>query len=102
LFLLARGQSIYDEASAFSRWVRSKHLDPKPEVVQMCIDEIKQGNLSTDPRRKPEAKPEQETCEDMLSYMHDGKNPISDFGGRIRGQDAVEFAEKWMKEDQHK
>ena len=30
----------------------------------------------------------------MLSYMHDGKNPISNFEGRIRGKDAVEFAEK--------
>jgi len=29
----------------------------------------------------------------MLSYMHDGKNPIGDFEGRIRGKDAVEFAE---------
>jgi hypothetical protein len=35
----------------------------------------------------------------MLSYMHDGKNPIGDFEGRIRGKDAVEFAENWLKED---
>jgi len=35
----------------------------------------------------------------MLSYMHDGKNPIGDFEGRIRGKDAVEFAEKWLKDD---
>ena len=27
-------------------------------------------------------------------YLHDGKNPIGDFEGRIRGKDAVEFAEK--------
>jgi len=31
--------------------------------------------------------------ENMLGYMHDGKNPIGDFEGRIRGKDAVEFAE---------
>ena len=36
---------------------------------------VPSGNLSTDPRRRPEAKPEQEECENMLSYMHDGKNP---------------------------
>jgi hypothetical protein len=101
MFVLARGQStLRDEAfSVFSRWVWSKHLDPKPEVVQMCIDEIKSGNLSTDPRRRPDAKPEQEECENMLSYMHDGKNPIGDFEGRIRGKNAVEFAEKWLKDD---
>lgn len=101
MFVLARGQStLRDEAfSVFSRWVWSKHLDPNPEVVQMCIDEIKKGNLSTDPRRRPEARPEQEDCENMLSYMHDGKNPIGDFEGRIRGKDAVEFAEKWLKDD---
>jgi len=58
----------------FSRWVWSKHLDPGPEVVQMCIDEIKSRNLSTDPRRRTEARAEQD-CENMLSYMHDGKNP---------------------------
>ncbi len=101
MFVLARGQStLRDEAfSVFSRWVWSKQLDPKPEVVQMCIDEIKGGNPSTDPRRRPEAKPEQEECENMLSYMHDGKNPISNFAGRIRGKDAIEFAEKWLKEE---
>jgi hypothetical protein len=66
----------------------------------MCIDEIKKGNLSTDPRRQPEAKPKQEECENMLSYMPDGKNPIGDFEGRIRGKDAIEFAEKWLKDDQ--
>lgn len=40
----------------------------------MCIDEIKSRNLSTDPRRRTEARAEQD-CENMLSYMHDGKNP---------------------------
>ncbi|MGZ8847485.1 MAG: HEAT repeat domain-containing protein [Pyrinomonadaceae bacterium] len=104
LFALARGQNtLRDEAfSVFSRWVWSKHLDPKIEFVQMCVEEIKQGNLSTDPRRRPEAKPEQEECEHMLSYMHDGKNPVDNFSGRIRGKDAVEFAEKWIKESDRK
>jgi len=27
------------------------------------------------------------------------KYPIADFKGRIRGKDAVEFAEKWLKDD---
>jgi len=31
--------------------------------------------------------------------MHDGKNPIGDFEGRIRSKDAVEFAENWLKKD---
>lgn len=101
LFTLARGHStLRDEAfSVFSRWVWSKHLEAKPEVVRMCIDEIKRGNLSTDPRRKPEPSEEQNECEQMFSYMHDGKNPIDNFEGRIRGQDAIEFAEKWLKDN---
>jgi hypothetical protein len=104
LFALARGQStLRDEGfSVFSRWVWAKHLDPNPEFVGICIEEIKKGNLSTDPRRKPEAKPEQEECEDMLSYMRDGKNPIDNFEGRIRGKDAAEFAQKWLKDNSGK
>lgn len=104
LFALARGQNnLRDDAfSVFSRWVWSKHLDPKPEVVQMCIDEIKKGNLSTDPRRKPEPSEEQNDCEIMFSFMNNGRNPIDDFAGRIRGKDAVEFAEKWLKENTKK
>lgn len=104
MFSLARGQNtLRDEAfSVFSRWVWSKHLEPKIEFVQMCIEEIKHGNLSTDPRRRPEAKAEQEDCEHMLSYMNDGKNPVSNFSGRIRGKDAVEFAEKWIKDNDRK
>jgi hypothetical protein len=78
----------------FSRGVWSKHLDP--EQVQMCIDEIKSGNLSTNSAK---ARPEQEECENMLSHMHDGKNPIGDFEGRIRGKDAIEFAEQRLKDD---
>lgn len=101
LFALARGQNtLRDEAfSVFSRWVWSKHLDPQTEFVQMCVEEIKKGNLSSDPRRQPEARPEQEACEYMLSYMHDGQNPVNNFSGRIRGKDAVAFAEKWIKDN---
>lgn len=101
LFTLARGHSTLrtDAFSVFSRWVWSKHLDPNRDAVEMCIAEIKSGNLSTDPRRQPFAKEEQEDCENMFSYMRDGKNPINDFAGRIRGQDAVEFAQKWLKEN---
>jgi len=29
-------------------------------------------------------------------------NPIDNFDGRIRGADAVEFAEKWLTEDKQK
>jgi hypothetical protein len=96
LLALARGQNTLrdDALSFFSRWVWSKHLDPKPEVVQMCVDEIRKGNLSTDPRRKPEPSEEQNDCEIMFSFMNNGKNPIDDFAGRIRGKDAVEFAER--------
>lgn len=103
MFTLARSHSTLrdDSFSVFSRWVWSKHLEAKPEVVQLCIDEIKHGNLSTDPRRKPEAGQEQEECEIMFSYMHDGKNPIDNFEGRIRGKDAIEFAEKWLKQNNH-
>jgi hypothetical protein len=71
--------------------------EPTLQFVHICIDEIKQGNLSTDPRRRPEAKPEQEECEYMLSFMHDGKNPVDNFAGRVRGKDAVAFAETWLK-----
>jgi hypothetical protein len=99
LFTLARGQStVRDEGfSVFSRWVWAKHLDPNREFVQICVDEIKKGNLSTDPRRRPEAGEEQNECELMFSYMNNGKNPIGDFDGRVRGKDAVEFGEKWLK-----
>jgi hypothetical protein len=101
LFMMARGHgTLRDDAfSVFSRWVWSKHLDPNPEAVKMCMAEIEGGNLSTDPRRQPFASEEQEDCENMFSYMHNGKNPINDFEGRIRGKDAVEFAQKWLKEN---
>jgi hypothetical protein len=100
LFTLVRGKSaMRDEGfSVFSRWVWSIKREPTLQFVRICIDEIKQGNLSTDPRRRPEAKSEQEECEYMLSFMHDGKNPVDDFAGRVRGKDAVAFAEKWLKE----
>jgi hypothetical protein len=100
LFALVRGKSTIrdDGFSVFSRWVWSKKLEPKPEFVQICIDEITKGNLSTDPRRKPEAGSEQEECELMLSFMNNGQNPIGDFEGRKRGSDAVAFAKKWLKE----
>lgn len=100
LFALVRGKStIRDDAfSVFSRWVWSIKQEPIPEFVQICSDEIKAGNLSTDPRRRPEASEEQDECELMLSFMNNGKNPIGDFEGRVRGKDAVAFAEKWLKE----
>ncbi|HMH42951.1 MAG TPA: HEAT repeat domain-containing protein, partial [Pyrinomonadaceae bacterium] len=100
MFTLVRGKStIRDEGfSVFSRWVWSVKREPDPAFVRICIDEIKQGNLSTDPRRQPEAKSEQNECEQMLSFMNNGKNPIGDFEDRVRGKDAVAFAEKWLKE----
>jgi hypothetical protein len=99
LFTLVRGKSgMRDEGfSVFSRWVWSMNREPTLQFVHICSDEIKQGNLSTDPRRRPEAKPEQEECEYMLSFMHDGKNPVDNFAGRVRGKDAVAFAETWLK-----
>ena len=100
LFVLVRGKSkIRDDGfSVFSRWVWSIKQEPNPEFVHICIDEIKKGNLSTDPRRRPEASSEQDECELMLSFMNNGKNPVGDFEGRVRGKDAVAFAEKWLKE----
>ena len=100
LFTLVRGKSaMRDEGfSVFSRWVWSMKREPTLQFVHICIDEIKQGNLSTDPRRRPEARPEQDECEYMLSFMHDGKNPVDNFAGRVRGKDAVTFAEQWLKE----
>jgi hypothetical protein len=100
LFLLVRGRStMRDEGfSVFSRWVWSIKQEPNHEFVRVCIDEIKKGNVSTDPRRRPEASSEQDDCELMLSFMNNGKNPIDDFQGRVRGKDAIAFAEKWLKE----
>lgn len=100
LFVLVRGKSkIRDDGfSVFSRWVWSIKQEPIPAFVHVCVDEIKQGNLSTDPRRRPEPSEEQNECELMLSFMRNGKNPIDDFAGKARGKDAVEFAEKWLKE----
>ena len=100
LFVLVRGKSkIRDDGfSVFSRWVWSIKQEPNPEFVHICIDEIKQGNLSADPRRRPEASSEQNECELMLSFMNNGKNPVGDFEGKVRGKDAVAFAEKWLKE----
>jgi hypothetical protein len=100
LFTLVRGKSkIRDDGfSVFSRWVWSIKQEPNPEFVHVCIDEMKHGNLSTDPRRRPEASSEQNECELMLSFMNNGKNPVGDFEGRVRGKDAVAFAEKWLKE----
>jgi hypothetical protein len=34
----------------------------------------------------------------MLSFMNNGKNPIDDFNGRVRGSNAVAFAKKWLQE----
>lgn len=100
LFVLVRGKSKLrdDGFSVLSRWVWSVKQEPLPEFVHICVDEIKQGNLSTDPRRRPEASSEQDECEIMLSFMNNGKNPIGDFAGRVRGRDAITFAEKWLKE----
>ena len=100
LFTLVRGKSkIRDDGfSVFSRWVWSIKQEPNAEFVHVCIDEIKHGNLSTDPRRRPEASSEQDDCELMLSFMNNGKNPVGDFEGRVRGKDAAAFAEKWLKE----
>jgi hypothetical protein len=100
LYLLVRGKSALrdDGFSVFSRWVWSVNREPDPEFVQICSDEIEKGNLSADPRRRPEAGEEQNECELMLSYMNNGKNPITDFDGRIRGSIAVAFAKKWLKE----
>lgn len=100
LFTLARGKStIRDDAfSVFSRWVWSIKQDPIPEFVTICVAEIKKGNLSTDPRRKPEPSEEQQECELMFSYMSNGKNPIGEFDSRVRGSDAVAFGQTWLQE----
>jgi hypothetical protein len=100
LFVLVRGKSELrdDGFSVLSRWVWSVKQEPLPEFVHVCLDEIKQGTLSTDPRRRPEASHEQDECEIMLSFMNNGKNPIEDFAGRVRGKDAIVFGEKWLKE----
>jgi len=100
LFVLVRGQSKLrdDGFSVFSRWVWSVKQEPQPEFVRVCIDEIRKGNLSIDPRRRPEAAAEQDECEIMFSFMNNGKNPIDDFAGRVRGKDAVAFGERWLKE----
>jgi hypothetical protein len=100
LFVLVRSKSpIRDDGfSVFSRWVWSTEHEPQPEFVKICVDEIEKGNLSTDPRRRPEVNSEQNECELMLSYMHNGNNPIHDFAGRTRGSDAVAFAKKWLQD----
>ena len=100
LFVLVRSKStVRDEGfSVFSRWVWSVKREPNPAFIEICIDEIAKGNLSTDPRRRPEPSPEQEDCEEMLSFMNNGKNPIGDFEGRIRGSDALAFAKEWLIE----
>jgi hypothetical protein len=100
LFTLVRGKSTIreDAFSVFSRWVWSIKRDPIPEFVTICVAEIKKGNLSTDPRRKPEPGEEQQECELMFSYMSNGKNPIGEFDSRVRGSDAVAFGQKWLQE----
>ena len=100
LYFLVNGKSTIrnDSFSVFSRWVWSADREPDPTFVQICIEEIGKGNLSTDPRRRPEASSEQEECELMLSYMNNGQNPIQDFAGRIRGSEAVIFAKTWLKQ----
>jgi hypothetical protein len=100
LFALARSNSSVREGgfSVLSRQVWANHREPSVALVTLCVEEIQKGTLSTDPRRKPPAGEEQEDCENLLSFMNNGKNPISDFEGRIRGSDAVAFAKKWLKE----
>ena len=84
--------------SVLSRQVWANHREPSVALVKMCQEEIEKGTLSTDPRRKPPAGESQESCEELLSFMNNGKNPISDFEGRVRGANAVAFAKKWLQE----
>ena len=100
LFVLAQSNSPVREEgfSVLTRQVWGNHREPSIALVKMCREEIEKGTLSTDPRRKPEAKEEQNDCEELLSFMNNGKNPISDFEGRVRGANAVAFAKKWLQE----
>ena len=100
LFALARSKSAVREEgfSVLVRQVWANHRDPSVVLVKMCSDEIERGTLSTDPRRRPPASEEQDDCEILLSFMNNGKNPIEDFAGRLRGADAVTLAKKWLKE----
>jgi len=100
LFALARSNSsVRDEGfSVLARQVWANHREPSIALVTMCLGEIQEGTLSTDPRRKPRASEEQDDCEMLFSFMANGKNPIEDFDGRHRGSDAVAFAKKWLTE----
>jgi hypothetical protein len=102
LFALARSKStVRDEGySVLGRQVWANHRAPYPELVKLCAEEIERGTLSTDPRRQPRASEEQDDCEILLSFMNNGKDPIEDFAGRIRGADAVAFAKKWLKDNE--
>jgi hypothetical protein len=101
LFALAHSKSLVREEgfSVLSRQVWANHREPSAALVKMCSEEIEKGTLSTDPRRKPEASESQNDCEELLSFMNNGKNPIGDFDGRIRGSNAVAFAKKWLQEN---
>jgi hypothetical protein len=100
LFALAQSNSPVREEgfSVLSRQVWANHREPSSALVKMCSAVIEKGTLSTDPRRKPEASEEQNDCEELLSFMNNGKNPIGDFAGRVRGANAVAFAKKWLQE----
>jgi len=100
LFALARSNgSVREEGfSVLSRQVWANHREPSAALVKLCAEEIGKGTLSTDPRRKPPASGAQDNCEELLSFMNNGKNPIGDFEGRIRGANAVAFAKKWLQE----
>jgi hypothetical protein len=100
LFTLARGSSQVREEGlgVLTTQVWANKREPMVELVQLCSDEIQKGTLDTNPRRQPLASAEQNDCEQMLSFMETGKNPVSDFESRRFGKDALAFAGKWLKE----
>jgi hypothetical protein len=100
LFNLARSNSAMHEEgfSVLTGQVWANKREPTVELVQLCSDQIEKGTLDTNPRRQPLASKEQTDCEEMLSFMETGKNPVSDFESRRFGKDALAFAGKWLKD----
>jgi hypothetical protein len=100
LFTLAQSSSpVHEEGlGVLTTQVWANKREPMVELVQLCSDKIEKGTLDINPRRQPPASKEQTDCEEMLSFMETGKNPISDFDSRRIGKNALGFGRKWLKE----
>lgn len=74
--------------------------EPTPQLVQICIEAIENGNLETVYKATFKYKKEQTECQRLFHFLETGENPI---GGKSKtkiGADAVEIGKRWLKDNE--